>query len=267
MLPEIPSLFPMLSLWVYLLVYFLFAEIDKMSVSLYLHRHQTHRGIEEMHPILSHFFRAWLFLRNPMITGEWVAVHRKHHNNVETVNDPHSPVIYGVWKVFFLGGFVLYPRAARDKETIRTYGYGTPNDWLERNLYSQWSYVGIIFMLLIDGLLWGWPGVLMWTAKTTVIAVFAQGYINAIAHKWGYRNYNTKDQSTNVIPWGFLGAGEELHNNHHKVPRSAKFSHRTFTIKIGHYHLEIPEIDLGWLYIRAFQKIGLIGKVYVHQET
>lgn len=239
--------------WTYALIYILSAQMTIMSVSIYLHRYLTHRSIKEMHPALSHFFRFWKFITTGMKDSEWVPIHRLHHIHVETEKDPHSPHVYGFAKVFW-GGAFLYHRAAKDKESLAPYLDGLPNDWIERNLYARWSYVGIIFFLFLQVVLFGWIGVAMWLAHIPVIAVFGQGFINGIGHYWGYRNYDTPDESRNITRFGIFAGGEELHNNHHDNLRSANFARSR-------------EIDIGFLLIRAFQKVGLIGKVLTHNKA
>lgn len=263
MLPEIPALFPNLSLWAYLLIYTLSAQMTIMSVSLYLHRYLTHRSIEEMHSVLRYFFSAWVFLTTGMLGQEWAPIHLKHHAKVETKDDPHSPKVYGLAMVFW-GGAFLYRKAAKDKESLRAYSYGVRSNWIERNLYAKCSFAGVVTFFLIESLLFGWAGVVMWMAHIPVIAIFGQGFINGIGHAWGYRNYDTPDQSRNILPLGIFAVGEELHNNHHRHQRSARFSCGVFVLKIGLLRIRIPEIDVGWLYIRAFQRVGLIGKVHVY---
>ena len=229
--------------WGYVLVTLGCTHITIATVTIYLHRHQAHRAIDLRLPV-SHFFRFWLWLTTGIKTREWVAVHRKHHARVETINDPHSPQIHGIRKVLFEGA-ELYRRAAKDRETIATFGHATPADWLERNLYTRYSYAGITLMLVINVALFGGAGITMWAVQMVWIPVFAAGVINGIGHWGGYRNFETADASTNIVPWGVLIGGEELHNNHHAFTASAKFSSRWW------------EIDLGWFYIRALHLLGL----------
>lgn len=213
-----------------------------MGVTIYLHRCQAHRALE-LNPILSHFFRFWLWLTTGMVTVEWVAIHRKHHANCEQEDDPHSPAAHGLMKVLF-GGVWLY-RKANTKETIERYGNGCPEDLMER-FYQRFSLWGVVLMLVVDLVLFGvLPGLLMWGVQMVWIPFFGAGVINGVGHYFGYRNTNTPDQSTNVVPWGILLAGEELHNNHHAYPTSAKFSMKWW------------EFDLSWLYIRLFSLFGL----------
>ena len=233
-----------LSTWGYIAVVLLLTHITIASVTIYLHRHQAHRALD-LHPAVAHFFRFWLWLATGAITKEWVAVHRKHHAYVESEDDPHSPQIVGIAKVLFQGWWVLYRQEARNLETLKKFGHGTPTDWLERNLYASHSNLGITLMLLIDLVLFGTAGFIIWGVQMLWIPIFAAGVINGVGHYWGYRNYECPDTSTNIIPWGFLIGGEELHNNHHAFASSAKLSIKWW------------EFDLGWLYIRILSLFGL----------
>lgn len=229
--------------WGYILVILGLTQITILSVTLYLHRCQAHRALE-LHPIISHFFRFWLWLTTGMITKEWAAIHRKHHARVETDEDPHSPVTKGIKKVFFEGA-ELYRAESKNQETLDRYGEGTPDDWIERNLYKRYSVWGVTSMLIIDLVLFGTMGLTIWALQMAWIPLFAAGVVNGIGHYWGYRNYEVKDNSRNVIPIGFFLGGEELHNNHHAFATSAKFSTRWW------------EMDSGWLVIRTLQFLRL----------
>jgi len=214
------------------------------SVTIFLHRHQAHRALE-LHPAASHFFRFWLWLTTGMVTREWAAVHRKHHAKCETPEDPHSPQVHGLNRVLW-GGVLFYMREARQAETLERYGHGTPDDWLERRLYSKHKILGIVLMGLVDMALFGVvPGGLVLLVQIAWIPFWAAGVVNGIGHYWGYRNWPARDASTNIFPVGILIGGEELHNNHHAFPASAKLSNRWF------------EFDIGWLYIRVLQAFGL----------
>jgi len=238
-----------LSFWGYVLVTFLMIQVTFMGVTLYLHRDATHRSLD-LHPALRHFFRFWLWMSSGIVTREWVAVHRKHHARCETEDDPHSPVIFGLKKVL-LEGAELYQVQARNPETVEKFGRGTPDDWMERNVYLRYRNFGIVAMVLIDLLLFGVPGIIILAAQMLANPLMAAGVINGIGHYYGYRNFECPDAARNVMPWGFLVAGEELHNNHHAFPSSAKFSvHRW-------------EFDIGWLYIRVFQAFGLARVIRV----
>ena len=230
--------------WGYVLIVLALTHITIIAVTIYLHRHQTHRALD-LHPAISHFCRLWLWLTTGMITREWVAVHRKHHAKVETAEDPHSPQVYGIGRVL-LSGVFLYVKEAHDLETLAKYGRGTPNDWMERNLYSRFPKSGVVVMALINLLLFGaLPGLAIFVVQMIWIPFWAAGVINGGGHYWGYRNFPVEDASTNIVPWGILIGGEELHNNHHAYARSAKFSSRRF------------EFDIGWVYIRAMEMLGL----------
>lgn len=229
--------------WGYLLVLTVLTQITIFGVTIYLHRCQAHRALE-LHPILSHFFRFWLWLTTGMVTKEWAAIHRKHHAKVETDEDPHSPQAKGL-KLVFLQGAELYRKEARNKETLERYGEGTPDDWLERNIYSKYSAYGVVISLIINLVLFGFIGLSIWALQMAWIPFWAAGVVNGIGHFWGYRNYECKDASRNIFPWGFFIGGEELHNNHHAFATSAKFSAKWW------------EFDIGWLMIRFFQCLGL----------
>jgi len=233
-----------LSWWGKLLVLLVLVQITIAGVTLYLHRCQAHRALE-LHPAVGHFFRFWLWLTTGMITKEWAAIHRKHHAKCETAEDPHSPQVYGINRVLFAGVF-LYVKESHHPETIRRYGHGTPDDWLERTIYTPNHKKGIVLMLLANVALFGVvPGLLMWGVQMAWIPFWAAGVINGIGHFWGYRKFQTEDASTNIVPVAAWIGGEELHNNHHAFPTSAKFSVQWY------------EFDLGWAYIRALSALGL----------
>ncbi len=229
--------------WGYLSVALIFTHITIASVTIFLHRHQAHRALD-LHTIPSHFFRFWLWLTTGMITKEWAAIHRKHHAKCETQDDPHSPQILGLEKVLW-EGVELYRQETKNRETIEKYGHGTPDDWIERKLYSAYNSWGLGLMLVIDLILFGAIGLTIWAVQMLWIPLFAAGVINGIGHFWGYRNYACEDASTNIVPWGILIGGEELHNNHHAYASSAKLSSKWY------------EFDIGWFYIQAMQAIGL----------
>ncbi|MDK9724566.1 MAG: fatty acid desaturase [Sterolibacteriaceae bacterium MAG5] len=213
------------------------------AVTIFLHRHQAHRALD-LGPLPSHFFRFWLWLTTGMITREWAAIHRKHHAKCESPDDPHSPRILGLPRVLF-GGVFLYVRESHKRETLERYGHGTPDDWLERHVYTPWHKVGIVLMLAIDGALFGLlPGGLIWGVQMVWIPFWAAGVINGVGHFWGYRNFACADASTNILPWGILIGGEELHNNHHAYASSARLSNRWY------------EVDIGWCYIRLLALLG-----------
>ncbi len=235
-----------LSFWGYVAATLILTQITIAAVTIYLHRHQAHRALD-LHPAVSHFFRFWLWLATGMVTREWVAVHRKHHARCETREDPHSPQMLGISKVLWEGS-ELYRAEAAKPETLARYTHGTPDDWMERQVYGRYPNRGILLMFLIDLLLFGLPGITIWAIQMVWIPFFAAGVINGIGHYWGYRNYETQDASTNIVPWGILIGGEELHNNHHAFASSAKFSSKWW------------EFDLGWLYIRLLASLGL-GRV------
>ena len=218
-------------------------HITIAGVTIYLHRHQSHHSLT-LHPVVSHFFRFWLWLTTGMVTKQWVAIHRKHHAKCETAEDPHSPQVLGIQKVL-LEGSELYRAEADNQETLDKYGKGTPDDWMERNVYSRFPFLGITLMLLFDVLLFGVIGISVFAAQMLWIPIFAAGVINGIGHFWGYRNFEPLDASRNISPWGILIGGEELHNNHHAYPSSARLSNKWW------------EFDIGWLYIRLMSLIGL----------
>lgn len=232
-----------LSFWGYVVAVFVLTQITIASVTIYLHRNQTHRALT-LHPLISHFFRFWLWLTTGMVTADWVAIHRKHHATTDVEGDPHSPVVLGIKKVFWQGA-ELYRSARKDKDMVAKYSHGTPNDWIERHIYSRHSAKGIILMLVLDLFFFGAPGLTVWAIQMMWIPVFAAGVINGIGHHWGYRNFECPDAATNIIPWGFWIGGEELHNNHHTFASSAKFSVKWW------------EFDIGWMYIRMLSFLGL----------
>ena len=229
--------------WQTMLVALVLAHITIASVTIYLHRHQAHRSLD-LHPIASHFFRFWLWMTTGMVTKEWTAIHRKHHAKCEHDGDPHSPVVFGIKKVFFEGS-ELYRLEAKNQETLDRYGHNTPNDWIERNLYTGRSRLGVSLMLIINVALFGVLGLTVWAIQMIWIPITAAGIINGIGHWWGYRNFEATDASTNVSPWGILIGGEELHNNHHTYPTSAKLSVKPY------------EFDIGWMYITMLRSVGL----------
>ena len=211
-------------------------QITIACVTLYLHRSQTHRAVQ-FHPAVNHFMRFWLWLTTGMVTKQWVAIHRKHHQAADTEQDPHSPRVYGIWRVLF-GGAFLYHEASKNKLMVEQLGQGTPNDWIERNVYSKHSRLGITLLLLINLLCFSWWGFLVWGIQMIWVPFFAAGVINGAAHWWGYRNRPAEDTSRNLWPWAVWIGGEELHANHHDDGTSAKFSQKPW------------EFDIGWLYIK-----------------
>ena len=232
-----------LSLWGYIIAALLLTHITIAAVTIFLHRHQAHKALE-LHPMVSHFFRFWIWLTTATNTKEWVAVHRKHHAKCETREDPHSPQVLGLNKVLWQGAF-LYHREAKDTDSLATYGKGTPEDWVERVLYTRFNILGVVLMLVIDIVLFGLAGILIWVTQMVWIPFWAAGVINGIGHDWGYRNHECPDASTNIIPWGVVVGGEELHNNHHAYSTSAKFSSKWW------------ELDMGWMYICLLERLGL----------
>jgi stearoyl-CoA desaturase (Delta-9 desaturase) len=231
-----------LSWWQIVLYTLVTTHITIASVTIFLHRAQAHRAMD-LHAIPSHFFRFWLWLSTGMVTKEWVAIHRKHHAKCETPDDPHSPQTRGIDTVFWRGA-ELYRAEAKNQETMTKFGHGTPDDWIERNLYTRFSWQGVGLMLILNLALFGVAGLSVWAVQMMWIPVTAAGIINGIGHYWGYRNFEAPDASTNISPWGLIIGGEELHNNHHTYPTSAKFS-------VNKY-----EFDIGWVYISLMRKIG-----------
>ena len=232
-----------LSAWQLVAFTLLMTHITIASVTIYLHRHQAHRSLD-LHWLPAHFFRLWLWLTTGMTTKAWAAIHRKHHAKCETEDDPHSPQVMGINTVFWQGA-ELYRREAGNAETLRKYGHGTPDDWLENHVYAYFPWQGVGVMLVIDLALFGVIGLTVWAVPMLWIPVTAAGVINGIGHYWGYRNFEAPDASTNISPWGIIIGGEELHNNHHTYPTSAKLSVKPY------------EFDIGWLYIRILETIGL----------
>ena len=232
-----------LPVWGYIGVLLVLTHITIVSVTVFLHRHQAHRALE-LHPLVSHFFRLWLWLTTGMVTKQWVAVHRKHHAKCETPEDPHSPQVLGLQNVLWKGA-ELYRAEASNGETLEKYGHGTPDDMLEHRLYSRFPYLGIVIMLAVDFILFGFAGITIFALQMIWIPFWAAGVINGIGHFWGYRNFETNDAATNISPIGILIGGEELHNNHHAHASSAKLSNKWW------------EFDIGWFYIRVFSLLGL----------
>jgi len=218
-------------------------HITIVCVTLFLHRSQAHKGIE-FHPILGHFMRFWLWLTTGMITRQWVAIHRKHHRFSDVEGDPHSPHVHGFWNILSRG-VMYYVREGKNTQTMISYGKGTPNDWIERNLYTPYNFYGILLMLIIDLLFFGPWGLLVWGIQLAWIPFWAAGVINGVGHWFGYKNGDTRDQSTNIVPWGILIGGEELHNNHHLEPANPRLSRRWF------------EFDIGWMWFNLFKFLRL----------
>jgi len=230
--------------WGYVAVALVLTHITIASVTIYLHRCQAHRALD-LHPLVSHFFRFWLWLTTGMVTKEWAAIHRKHHAKVETADDPHSPQVHGINRVLWLGVF-LYVKEAHNQETMERYGHGTPDDWMERNVYTRHSVWGVFVLLALNLVVFGvLPGLLIWLTQIAWIPFWAAGVINGIGHYFGYRSYDVADASTNIVPWGILIGGEELHNNHHAFAASAKLSSKWY------------EFDIGWMYICIMESLGL----------
>jgi stearoyl-CoA desaturase (delta-9 desaturase) len=229
--------------WGYVLYTLAVTHVTIAAVTIFLHRHQAHRALD-LHPVVSHFFRFWLWLTTGMLTKEWAAIHRKHHARCETPDDPHSPQTRGIRKVLFEGA-ELYRAEAKNQETLEKYGHGTPDDWIERNLYTPHSAMGIVLMLVINFALFGPIGITIWAVQMAWIPITAAGIINGVGHYWGYRNFACEDASTNIVPWGIIIGGEELHNNHHAYGTSARLSNKWY------------EFDIGWLYIRILETLGL----------
>jgi stearoyl-CoA desaturase (Delta-9 desaturase) len=231
-----------LSWWQIILYTLVTTHITIASVTIFLHRSQAHRALD-LHGIPAHFFRFWLWLSTGMVTKEWVAIHRKHHAKCETPEDPHSPQTRGIETVLWRGA-ELYREEAKNQETMKKFGHGTPNDWIERNLYTRYSWQGVGLMLIINVALFGVLGLSVWAVQMLWIPITAAGVINGIGHYWGYRNFEAPDASTNIVPWGLIIGGEELHNNHHTYPTAAKFAVKKY------------EFDIGWVYISLMRRIG-----------
>jgi stearoyl-CoA desaturase (delta-9 desaturase) len=229
--------------WGYVIYALAVTHITIAGVTIYLHRHQAHRALD-LHPIPSHFFRFWLWFTTGMVTKEWTAIHRKHHAKCETPEDPHSPQMVGINKVLW-EGTELYREESRNRETLEKYGHGTPDDWVERNVYTRHSVLGVTLLFILNFALFGFIGITIWAVQMAWIPFFAAGVINGIGHFWGYRNFQPEDASRNIVPWGILIGGEELHNNHHAYASSARLSNRWY------------EFDIGWMYIRVMEMLGL----------
>jgi stearoyl-CoA desaturase (delta-9 desaturase) len=229
--------------WGYVIYTLATTHITIAAVTIYLHRHQAHRALD-LHWLPSHFFRFWLWFTTGMVTKEWTAIHRKHHAKCETTDDPHSPQIVGIRKVLW-EGTELYRKESLNQETLERYGLGTPDDWLERKVYAAHSVLGVSLLLILDFVLFGFVGITIWAVQMMWIPFFAAGVINGIGHYWGYRTFQPEDASTNIVPWGILIGGEELHNNHHAYASSARLSNRWY------------EFDIGWAYIRVLGALGL----------
>jgi stearoyl-CoA desaturase (delta-9 desaturase) len=231
------------SWWKIVVFTLIVTHITIAAVTIFLHRCQAHRALD-LHPIVSHFFRFWLWLTTGMLTKEWAAIHRKHHAKCETVDDPHSPQVLGINTVLSRGA-ELYKQEAANQETLDKFGHGTPDDWIEHNIYSKFSWQGVAIMLIIDVFLFGAIGLTVWAVQMLWIPITAAGIINGIGHYWGYRNFDNEDASRNIVPWGILIGGEELHNNHHTFATSAKLSNKWY------------EFDIGWMYIQIMSSVGL----------
>ena len=232
-----------LGLWGYVAAGLVSVHISLIAITLFYHREQAHRSVD-LHPALRHFFRFWLWMNTGVITREWVAVHRKHHAMCEVEGDPHSPRLVGL-KTVLLQGAELYRKEARNRDTVEKYGRGTPDDWVERNVYSRWPSAGIALLFAVELFLFGAPGITLYGVQLITMPLLAAGIINGLSHSKGYRNFETEDGSTNLWPLAVFIAGEELHNNHHAFPSSARFSQRPW------------EVDMGWLHLRLFAALGL----------
>ena len=232
-----------LSFWGYVLVTFLLVQVTMMAVTLYLHRDATHRAVD-LHPVLRHFFRFWIWSTSGMITGEWVAVHRKHHAFSDVAGDPHSPVLLGLKKIM-LEGAEVYRDVARSPGLVDKYGRGTPDDWLERNVYAKHRNLGIVLLVLTDLVVFGVPGIIILAVQLISMPLMAAGVINGLGHAVGYRTFECDNAARNLVPWGVITGGEELHNNHHAFPSSARFSMRR------------GEFDIGWMWLQIFSAVGL----------
>jgi stearoyl-CoA desaturase (Delta-9 desaturase) len=229
--------------WGYVAAALAMTHITIAAVTIYLHRHSAHRALD-LHPVVSHFFRFWLWLTTGMETKEWTAVHRKHHARCETPEDPHSPQILGIRKILWQGADI-YKVEAKNRVTLEKFGQGTPDDWMERNVYAPHSVAGIASMMIIDFALFGFIGITIWAVQMMWIPFFAAGIINGVGHYWGYRTFQPEDASRNIVPWGIIIGGEELHNNHHAYASSARLSSKWW------------EFDIGWMYIRIMEMLGL----------
>ena len=229
--------------WGYIVVTLVITHVTIACVTIFLHRSQAHRALD-LHPAVAHFFRFWLWLTTGMLTKEWVAIHRKHHAKVETPDDPHSPQTRGIDTVL-LQGTELYRTESKNLETLEKYGHGTPDDWIENNVYTRFGWQGVGLMLAVNLTLFGPIGATIWAIQMMWIPITAAGVINGIGHYWGYRNYACADASTNIVPWGIVIGGEELHNNHHAYATSAKLSSQWY------------EFDIGWMYIRMLSSLKL----------
>ena len=229
--------------WGYVVATLTMTHITIAAVTIYLHRHSAHHALD-LHPLVSHFFRFWLWLTTGMQTKEWTAVHRKHHARCETPEDPHSPQVLGIRKIMWEGAD-LYKQEAKNRDTLERFGQGTPDDWMERNVYAPHSVAGIASMMIIDIALFGFIGITIWAVQMMWIPFFAAGIINGIGHYWGYRTFQPEDASRNIVPWGIIIGGEELHNNHHAYASSARLSSKWW------------EFDIGWMYIRIMEMLGL----------
>ena len=218
-------------------------HITIICVTVFLHRGQAHRGLT-FSPLLEHFMRVWLWMTTGMVTKQWVAIHRKHHQHSDQPGDPHSPHVFGIWNIFLRGVYYYYV-AAKDARMTVTYGKGTPDDWMERNVYTRHNYLGVVLMLAIDVVLFGGWGFVVWAVQMLWIPFWAAGVVNGLGHWWGYRNGETRDRSRNLVPWDFWVGGELLHNNHHLNPASPKLSRKPW------------EFDIGWMYIQIFRALGL----------
>ena len=220
-------------------------HITIVCVTVFLHRGQAHKGLT-FHPVLAHFMRFWLWLTTGMVTKQWVAIHRKHHRSTDVEGDPHSPHVYGFWRVLFQGA-ALYHEASKDSVMVDAYGVGTPDDWMERNVYTRHSRLGISLVFLFNLAVFGWVGIVIWLIQMAWIPFWAAGVVNGLGHWWGYRNNDTKDKSRNIVPWGIIIGGEELHNNHHLAPANPKLSLKSW------------EFDIGWMWINIFKQLRLLN--------
>lgn len=241
--PWLYGLVGKLGFWTYVAITFALVQITMMAVTLYLHRDAAHRAVD-LHPVLRHFFRFWIWSTSGMITGEWVGVHRKHHAYSDVEGDPHSPVLLGIRKIM-LEGAEVYRESARDPSVVEKYARGTPSDWLERNVYAKHRNLGIVICVLSNLVVFGIPGIIVLSVQLISMPLFAAGVINGLGHWWGYRNYECDNAARNLVPWGLITGGEELHNNHHAFPSSARFSMRKW------------EFDIGWMWLTIFSAVGL----------